>query len=386
MYRIALLNNLDNFFPAEKYAVQPNAENRQEAILVRSKNLIDFSFCKELLAIARAGAGFNNIPVEDCTEKGIVVFNTPGANANAVKELTLAGLFLSSRGIAEGIAFANSIRNSGNDIPAMVEKEKKEYAGVEIFGKTLGVVGLGKIGALVANAASSLGMKVFAYDPFLSAEAALAVSPVVRVVKKMEELAAVCDYISLHLPLSNNTAALIGEAIFKRMKPGMRILNFARGELVDELALASAIDNGRVACYVTDFPNQRVLRMKNVVAIPHLGASTAEAEENCARMSTLQVRGFLERGVIANSVNFPNMEMEPESHYRLVIINNNRPGMVERMTAVISGAGINIAGMANKAKGEYAVTLIDTDSSPSGVLDAIDAIDGVIRVRSIDIQ
>jgi len=300
--------------------------------------------------------------------------------------LALAGLFLSSRGIAEGVAFANSIRSAGDDIPALVEKEKKEYAGVDVFGKTLGVIGLGKIGALVANAASLLGMKVVAYDPFLSAEAALAVSPAVRVVKKLEEIAAVCDYISLHLPLTKDSNGLIGEAIFKRMKLGMRILNFARGELVDELALASAIDNGRVACYVTDFPNQRVLKMKNVVAIPHLGASTAEAEENCARMATLQVRDFLERGVIANSVNFPNMEMEPESHYRLVVINSNRPGMVERMTAVISGAGINIAGMANKAKGEYAVTLIDTDSSPSEVIDAIAAIDGVVRVRLIDVK
>ncbi len=386
-FTVSLFNRVKDLFPFGKYKVEREKFVGQ-AILVRSQKLDATNFPSSLLAIGRAGAGVNNIPVEECSRNGIVVFNTPGANANAVKEMTLCGLFLASRGIIEGSMFVHGslVRHDEKNMKEAVESGKKSYAGVEILGKKLGVIGLGKIGVLVANDALALGMEVVGYDPFITTETALALKPGIRVVKDMSPGLLDCDYISIHVPLTDKTKKFFNEYRFKEMKKGVRILNFSRGEIINEKDLLVALKDGTVAKYISDFPSPALISEENTIFFPHLGASTAEAEENCAKAVTTQVCDFLEKGIIRNSVNFPSIEMALETKHRLVVINRNLPGMVEKITAVIASEKTNIADMINRAKGDYAVTVIDTDTAISAeVFAKILKIEGVIKARSIDL-
>ena len=386
MFRIKTMNKIAqvglNQFPAD-YQVGDNVEG-EEGILVRSAKLHDYPFPDTLWGIARAGAGTNNIPVAECAQKGIVVFNTPGANANGVKELTIAALLLASRKISQGITWVKEQSAAGADVAAVVEKGKSAYVGPEIQGKTLGVVGLGAIGVLVANAAESLGMKIVGYDPYLSVKNALNLKPGAEIVATLDELYGKADYISLHLPMNPDTKGTINEAAFAAMKDGVRIVNLARGELVDDVAMMAALESGKVARYVTDFPNNTITLAPNVVPIPHLGASTPESEDNCAIMAAQQLRDFLENGNIKNSVNFPNVEMERSGVQRLCIIHRNIPAMLANITAQLSGDGVNVENMTNKSRGDFAYTLVDVGSAvEKSVIDDIRAIDGIIRVRVI---
>ncbi len=367
----------------EGYTVGGDVEN-EDGILVRSASLHDCELPASLLAIARAGAGTNNIPVERCAEQGVVVFNTPGANANAVKELVICALMLASRDVSGGIAWVREQARQGADVAAAVEKGKSAFVGPEIYHKTLGVVGLGAIGVWVANAAVHLGMEVVGYDPFLSVEAALRLDRHVRVVKDLKELYRSGDYITLHLPVNDKTRHTIDAAAIACMKDAVRILNLARGELVDDAALLEALDSGKAARYVTDFPNAAVALHKGVVAIPHLGASTPESEENCAVMAARELRDYLENGNIKNSVNFPTVELERSGVQRLCLIHRNVPAMLASITAQLSAGGINVENMTNKSRGDWAYTLVDL-GSPAGqaALGDIRAIPGVIRVRGI---
>lgn len=387
MYKILKLNKIAAedmaVFPSDKYEIGTEMTD-PDAIILRSydMNKMDLPDC--LLAVGRAGTGVNNIPIERCSEKGIVVFNTPGANANAVKELTIAGLMLASRDIAAGIAFAQSLKGKGGEVPAIIEENKKKYAGQEIVGRTLGVIGLGKIGALVANSAIDLGMRVIGYDPFISVESAWRLSRDVARAEGLSELTADADYISLHTPLVDETRGMINAARLKCMKKGVRILNFSRGDLVNTDDLKAAIKDGTVRRYVTDFPDDDLLKMENVIAIPHLGASTEEAERNCAVMVTNQTREFLENGSIKNSVNYPDCRLEQNSNFRLVVMNKNIPNMVGQISRVLAEADINIVEMLNKSKGHYACTIIDVSQPPAeGMIKAISDIDGVLKVRML---
>ena len=312
MYKILKLNKISAeglaVFPLDQYEIGTEVSS-PEAIVLRSFNMHDMELADSLLAVGRAGAGVNNIPIDKCSEKGIVVFNTPGANANAVKELTIAGLLLASRDISKGIVFAESLKGKGGEVPSSVEKNKKQFAGSEIMGKTLGVVGLGKIGVMVANSALDLGMQVIGYDPFISVESAWGLSKEVQRANGLDALIAEADYVTLHTPLTDSTKGMIDAEKFSRMKKGVRILNFSRGGIVNNDDLKTAIKEGVVARYITDFPDDELLNMDNVIAIPHLGASTKEAETNCAIMVAKQIRSFIEQGSIKNSVNFPNCKL-----------------------------------------------------------------------------
>ena len=312
MFQIQTLNKISKVgtcrLDAAKYTIADAPEN-PDAIMVRSAAMHDMEFGSNLLAIARAGAGVNNIPVDKCAEQGIVVFNTPGANANAVKELVVAGLLLSSRKISEAMAWVPSLKEEGDNVGKLVEKGKSQFAGPEIKGKTLGIIGLGAIGALVANVAIDLGMKVIGTDPFLSVGAALRLSPAVQVAKSADEVLAAADYLTLHVPCNADTKGFINAAAIAKMKDGARVLNFARGELVNDADMIAALEAGKIACYVTDFPNANTIGVKNIIAIPHLGASTPESEDNCAMMAADELSAYLEQGNIINSVNFPNAEM-----------------------------------------------------------------------------
>ncbi len=355
-----------------------------DAIMVRSAAMHEMEFNDNLLAIARAGAGTNNIPIDRCSEAGIVVFNTPGANANAVKELVLAGLLLSSRKVAAGIEWAKSLKGNGDQVGKMVEKGKSNYVGPEIMGKTLGVVGLGAIGALVANAAVALGMKVVGYDPFLSVNAALHLNPAVSVVATLDEIYAKSDYITLHLPLTPETKGMIGAASIAKMKDGVRIVNFARGDLANSAELITALNDGKVAAYVTDFPSDDLLDVANVTPIPHLGASTPESEDNCAVMAADELKDYLENGNITNSVNFPNVSMPREHGHRICILHKNIPNILSKLTTVVGAQGLNIENMQSKSKKDMAYALIDVDGEITDASVAvIAAVDGVVRVRVI---
>ena len=362
MFKVMKLNKIAAeglaVFPLENYEIGTEITH-PDAILVRSFKMNDMELPDTLLAVGRAGAGVNNIPIQKCSEKGIVVMNTPGANANAVKELTVAGLFLASRDIAKGIAFAESLKGKGSEIPALVEAEKKRFAGVEIKGRTLGVIGLGKIGVMVANSARDLGMRVIGFDPFISVESAWGLSREIKRANGLDTLIAESDYISIHTPLTDNTKGLINSEKFSRMKKGVRILNFSRGGIVNNDDLSSAIKNGIVAKYVTDFPDEELIGMENIIPVPHLGASTQEAEDNCSVMIANQVRDFLEKGNIKNSVNYPDCCFEPNSKFRLVVMNKNIPNMLGQVSTVLAKANINIVEMLNKSKGGYACTIID---------------------------
>ena len=388
MYNVKTFNaiaqvGLDEF--GTDYTVGPDVEPA-DAILLRSHKLQVDEFGENLLAIARAGAGVNNVPVEACSEKGIVVFNTPGANANSVKELVLTALLLASRDVYGGIEYVRSLQNVSDEgeLNKLVEAEKKRFKGKELIGKTLGVVGLGAIGSLVARAALDLGMKVVGYDPALSVEAAWRVPSQVGRMENLPSLFARADYVTLHVPLLPATEGMINAEALQSFKPGSVLLNFARQPIVDTAALTQALESGQVGKYVADFPVPGLLDHERVMLTPHLGASTAEAEENCAVMAADQLKHFLETGSITNSVNFPQVSMERAEGYRVAVTNRNVPGMLGQMTSLLAERDINVIDLLNKSRDEVAYNLIDLAEAPDqGLLDAIRQIEGVISVRVI---
>ena len=392
MTKVKTFNNISekglSLFDMNEYSVSADYAE-YDAALVRSAVLHDVEFPSSLLAIARAGAGVNNIPLDDCAKKGICVFNTPGANANAVKELAVAGLLLASRDIVGGINWVKTIKEDP-DVAKLVEKGKSKFAGQEILGKKLGIIGLGAIGGPLANAAVSLGMDVYGCDPYLSVDGAWKLSRSVHHVKTRYEIFANCDYISVHTPLvdnpdpSINTKKMINRETLAMMKDGVIILNFARDLLVDDDAMAEAIASGKVKKYVTDFPNTKTAGMDGVIAIPHLGASTEESEENCAVMAVNEIKTFIETGNIINSVNLPNCELAYTGRQRITVIHANVPNIVSQLTQAFSKYNINIDSMANKSKGEFAYTIIDIDNDIHEDIEGIlGTIDGVIKVRII---
>ena len=388
MYRIKTLNKISpaglSVLDQTRFTISGDVEN-EDGILVRSADMHDYQFPDALRAVARAGAGTNNIHIDRCSEAGIVVFNTPGANANAVKELAVCALLLSSRKITEGADWVRAQAGGGADVEKVVEKGKSQFVGPEISGKMLGVIGLGAIGVQVANIATKLGMTVFGYDPFLSVDGALALSRLVHRAMDLETIYKNCDYITLHVPQTAETRGMLNEDAFHMMKGGVRILNLARGGLVNDDDMLAALDSGKVACYVTDFPNNKILQGKNVVAIPHLGASTPESEENCAVMAAQQLRDYLENGNITNSVNLPTLVQPWSGECRLCIIHRNVPGAIASITGVLSKDGVNVENMTNKSKKDYAYTVVDVGSRVSdAVASEIRALDGVLRVRLLN--
>ena len=386
MYNIKTLNKISNVglakFDTKEFAYSDDMEN-PDAIMVRSASMHDMEMPESLLAIARAGAGVNNIPVADCTQKGIVVFNTPGANANAVKELVICGLLLSSRKITKAIDWCKTIKNDEN-VSKSVEKGKSAFAGPEIKGKTLAVIGLGAIGRLVANAAVDLGMSVIGYDPFLSPEAADTLKKEVTINNNLDEIFPLADYLTVHVPLTPETKEMICAENIAKMKDTVRILNFARGDLANSADIVSALEDGRMAAYVTDFPSAELIGIDGVIALPHLGASTPESEENCASMGAMELIDFLENGNIKNSVNLPAVSLQRSGAARITVIHKNQPNMIATITDTISKDGINIANFLDKNRGEFAYSIIDVDSEVSAAaVEDIKKIDGVIRIRII---
>ncbi len=356
-----------------------------EAILVRSASMHEMDFNPELLAIARAGAGVNNIPLDKCSQQGIVVFNTPGANANAVKELVLAALLLSSRKIVDGIQWTKTLKGKGSEIGKLVEKGKSSFVGPEISGKKLGVIGLGAIGVLVSNAAVHLGMEVYGYDPFLSVDAAWGLSRSIHHAQTLDEIYANCDYITIHVPLTPDTREMINAASIAKMKDGVRLLNFARGDLANSADVVAALASGKAAAYATDFADETLLEAEgvNVIPMPHLGASTPESEDNCARMAALELIDYLENGNIKNSVNMPAVSM-PREGSRICVLHRNVPNTISSFSGVLAKCGINIENMASKSRKEYAYTILDVTGDVSAdAAEAISALDEVIRVRII---
>jgi len=388
MFKIQTLNKIDpdglRLFPLENYEIASELLG-PDAIVLRSYKMHDMELPLSLKAVARAGAGVNNIPVEKCTEKGIVVFNTPGANANGVKELVIAGLMLSSRDIVGGINWAQTLIGEGEAVASLVEKGKKNFAGQEIKGKTLAVIGLGAIGVLVANAASALGMKVIGYDPYMSVKHALKLSRNVTWIEGIEVLLSQADYVTLNLPLTAETKGYIKRDKFSMMKDGVKILNFARGGLVNNNDLKEAVEKGKVSCYVTDFPDEDCLKTDKVISIPHLGASTKESETNCAIMAVEQVKDYLENGNIVNSVNFPSAEMERNGGCRILIANKNIPNMVSQISSILASEGLNIDNMLNKKRDGIAYNIIDVDSETvdESLKEKLLSIEGIFMVRLI---
>ena len=365
-----------------KYAITDDMAKDADGIILRSFAMHDMELPKSLKAVARAGAGTNNIPIDKCSEKGIVVFNTPGANANAVKELVLAGLFLASRDVVGGINWASTL--TGDDVAKQVEKGKSNFAGSEVQGKTLGVIGLGAIGVLVANAARHFGMKVIGYDPYLSVDAAWKLSHHIYKAKSVDEVYAEADYLTIHVPLTDDTKRSINKDTIAKMKDGVKILNFARGELVDNDAIKAALSSGKVSSYVVDFPCADVLNEKGIIAIPHLGASTGESEDNCAVMAAQEIASYLETGDILNSVNFPNCSLPMSGKGRVCILHKNVPTMLTQFTTVFADTKHNIADLINKSKKDLAYTIINSDDIiTDDIVDKLNAIDGVLRVRVI---
>lgn len=386
MYNIKTLNKISpvglSKFDSSKYTYGDEIEN-PDAIMVRSAAMHDMELPQSLLAIARAGAGVNNIPIDKCTEKGIAVFNTPGANANAVKELVICALLLSSRKITKAIEWCKTIKDDEN-VSKSVEKGKSAFAGPEIKGKTLAVIGLGAIGRLVANAAVDLGMTVIGFDPFLSDEAAEALKREVTVENDLNKLFPLADYITVHVPLTPDTKEMIRAENIEKMKDTVRVINLARGDLANSTDIVSALEDGRMAAYVTDFPSAELIGVDGVIALPHLGASTPESEENCASMGALELIDYLENGNIRNSVNLPAASIEKSGVARITVIHKNQPNMIATITDTISRDGVNIANFVDKNRGEVAYSIIDVDTEVSdGVVDDIKDIDGVTRVRVI---
>ena len=382
MFNILTLNKIaacgTDLFDRARYNVS-DSEKEPDGIMVRSYNMLEDEFSPNLKAVARAGAGVNNIPVDRCSESGICVFNTPGANANAVKELVIAGLLMTSRKIPAAIDWAKTLKGKGDEVSKLVEKGKAAFAGPEIMGKTLGIVGLGAIGVKVANTALSLGMKVVGYDPFLSVNAALGLKPNVTVVKSLAEVYSCADYLTLHLPYNKDTKDTVCTESLSKMKDGVRILNFARGELVNTGDLLAALANGKCAAYITDFPNDALIGVEGVVAIPHLGASTPESEDNCAVMAARELIDYLESGKITNSVNLPDCELAKTADCLVCVIHKNVPAIITQITGVISAGGGNIENVASKSKKDWAYTMLDVTGvvTPSD----IEKIEGVTGVR-----
>ncbi len=383
MFNILTLNKIaaigtsrlgDNYSYGEEVA-------NPDAVLVRSASMHDMDFADNLLAIARAGAGTNNIPKDKCTEQGIVVFNTPGANANAVKELVIAGLLLSSRKVVEGIEWAKTLKGNGDAVGKMVEKGKSQFVGPEITGKTLGVVGLGAIGILVANSAVALGMNVIGFDPFMSVNNALKLNPAVKLMKSSEDVMTNCDYLTIHVPLTPDTKDLVDADMIAKMKDGVRILNYSRDGLVNSQAVLEALKSGKVAKYVTDFGTDDILCEENVICMPHLGASTPESEDNCAVMACDQVKEYLENGNIINSVNYPAISLARSADAtRFCVMHKNVPDLLKNVLGEING---NVENMLSKSRGDYAYTILDVSGADKADADKISAVDGVVRVRVI---
>lgn len=387
MYRIKTMNKISavglNTFDRERYEVSENL-TEEDAILVRSAKLHDYEFPESLRAIARAGSGVNNIPLERCSDQGIVVFNTPGANANAVKELVLCSLLLASRDVAGGIRWVRQQVEEGTDVTTVVEKGKSAFVGPELYHKTLGIIGLGAIGSLVANIALSMGMDVYGYDPYLSVDAALRLDRHVKVVKDVRELYKKSDYITMHIHFTPETKHLINAEAIADMKRGARVINLARGQIVDDDAMIAALETGRVASYVTDFPNNRLVAAPHVVAMPHLGASTPESEQNCAVMAARELQDYLENGNIRHSVNLPDVEMTRSGVCRMCIIHKNVPAMLANITTLLSRDGINVENLSNKSKDDYAYTIVDLSTDvEEAVIEEVKQLPNVIRVRVI---
>ena len=386
MFRIKTLNEIspviNKVFTAD-YAVGSEIDN-EDAIIVRSAKMHDMPISDSLLAVARAGAGYNNIPVDKYSERGIVVFNTPGANANAVKELTIAGMLLAGRDIVGGIEWARTLKGEGDKVAALVEKGKNHFVGPELKGKKLAVIGLGAIGTMVANAGHALEMDVYGYDPFLSVEHALMLSRAVHKAGDLDKLLAEADFVSLHLPLTDKTRGMVDANMLCKFKPGAALLNFSRGELVDGAAVLEAVKAGRLRRYVTDFPSEDMLGAEGVIALPHLGASTPESEDNCAEMAAQELAGYLTRGAIINSVNYPACDPGYTDGARLCVLHANVPNMVGSVTALLAAQGINIANMVNKSRGALAYTVIDADGEiGANVVKAVAAVENVYKVRLI---
>ena len=386
MYTVKTLNKISptglNVLDPGKYTIDDNAEN-PDAILVRSAKMHDMQFGPALLCIARAGAGTNNIPSDRCADEGIVVFNTPGANSEAVKELAVCALLLASRDVVGGIEWVKSIADKGDEVAAMVEKGKSAFVGPEIKGKSLGVIGLGAVGAKLAAAAANLGMKVYGYDPYISVDAAWHLSSAVIHATDLETIFKTCDFISIHVPYMESTHHLLNADAFAKMKDGVRILNLARAELVDDEAILAAIESGKVSCYVTDFPNGNVAGKPHVIAIPHLGASTPESEDNCAFMAAREILEYLENGNIKNSVNMPTAVLPRSGDARVCVIHENIPDMIAKITSALSSKKLNIENMVNAGtkSRKYAYTIIDVTGATDGLDEALKSIGGIIRVR-----
>ena len=390
-YRIKTLNAISPAIYTQlgsAYQVGDNMET-PDAILVRSASMHDMSLEPSVLCIARAGAGTNNIPIDACTQAGVCVFNTPGANANAVCEMVLAAMLLSCRDIVGGVEWARTLKGQGDAIEKAVEKGKKAFVGPELRGKTLGVIGLGAIGVLVANAAVALGMNVIGYDPMISVEHAWKLSQSVKRENSQDELFSECDFITVHVPMTDRTRGMIGRRALSLCKKGVRILNYARGGLVDEAALLEALADGRVAAYVTDFPSDALLGVKNVICTPHLGASTPESEDNCAVMAAAQTRDFLESGIIRNSVNLPAVDVAPVTKPRLLCIHENVPNVLGSITSAVAGFGLNISDLVNRSRGNIAVSVVDIDAVPAdaqpALAKAIEQLPGMKRVRLLGV-
>ena len=387
MYKIQTLNAISEIIhtklSADRYTISKD-EPVPDAILVRSAAMHEMTFNPELLAIGRAGAGVNNIPLDRCSQEGIVVFNTPGANANAVAELVVAGLLMSGRNIAGGVAWAQTLKGKGDEVGKLVEKGKSQFVGPELRGKTLGVIGLGAIGAIVANAASrGLGMNVIGYDPFISIESAWSLSTSIHRAESQDDVITQADYLTFHIPLNDKTRGTINAEMIGKMKDGAAILNFSRGELADAEAVKEALASGKLHSYVTDFPSDALLGVERVVCIPHLGASTPESEENCARMAAEEIRDYLEKGSIRHSVNYPDVQLgEPEAA-RVLVLHENIPNMISNITATAAKEGINIENMINKSKKDMSVTVMELAELPSQhALDTLMELKGIIRIRT----
>lgn len=388
MYHIQTLNKISaaglKRFDPEHYQVSDSQTN-PEGIMVRSAKLLDMDFPSELLAIARAGVGVNNIPIERCSETGIAVFSTPGANANAVKELVLCAMLIGSRDIPGALNWVREQAASGVEVSTVVEKGKSAFVGPEIFRKTLGVVGLGAIGSLVANAAIQLGMDVYGYDPFLSVDAALRLDHHIHIVKDIRDLYKRSDYVTFHIHCTDQTRGMVDADAIASMKRGIRVINLARGEIVQDDAMIPALETGRVAAYITDFPNNRLLAAPHVVAMPHLGASTPESEQNCAVMAADELKDYLETGNVRNSVNLPAVSMTPSGVMRLCILHKNVPGMLANITTLFGRDGVNVENLSNKSKGDWAYTMVDLAAHiGDDVLQDVRAMEHVVRVRAIN--
>lgn len=388
MYQIKTFNRIStiglNRFDPQSYRVSEDTEN-PDGIVVRSAKLLDYEFPASLQAIARAGVGYNNIPVDRCSEAGIAVFSTPGANANAVKELVLCAMLIASRDVEGSIRWVRDQAAAGVDVTTVVEKGKAAFVGPEIYRKTLGIIGLGAIGSLVANMAVKLGMDVYGYDPFLSVDTALQLGRHIHVVKDIDDLYKRADYITIHIHYNDQTRGMIDEKAISAMKRGVRFINLARGEIVNDDAMLAALDTGKVAVYVTDFPNNKLLQAPHVLGMPHMGASTPESEQNCAVMAVDQLRDYLENGNIRNAVNLPNVYLERSGVMRMCIIHRNVPAMLANITSLLSTDGVNVENLSNKSKGPYAYTLVDLGTKvDEKVIEDVKNLPNVIRVRVIE--